>query len=104
MDWSFPHFQTGWYSCGKIGLTPKWAIHPVFHVSLIKPYLSNGSVQPPPPLDYIDDEPIFQVDCLLDQRLSKKGNRKEIQTWLNGQDTAQNIISGNHHTISWINH
>ena len=22
MDWSFPHFQAGWYSCGKIGLTP----------------------------------------------------------------------------------
>ena len=41
--------------------------------------LSNGSVQPPLPLDYIDDEPIFQVDCLLDKRLSKKGNRKETQ-------------------------
>ena len=95
----------------KLDLHPKWAIHPIFHVSLIKPYLSNGSsvlefvclpwsevcsarvtslllllllsnglVQPPPSsMDYIDDEPIFQVDCLLDKRLSKKGNRKETQ-------------------------
>ena len=64
----------------KLDLPPKWAIHPVFHVSLIKPYLSNGLVQPPPSsMDYIDDEPIFQVDCLLDKRLSKKGNRKETQ-------------------------
>ena len=64
----------------KLDLPPKWAIHPVFHVSLIKPYLSNGLVQPPPSsMDYIDDEPIFQVDCLLDKRLSKKGNHKETQ-------------------------
>ena len=63
----------------KLDLPPKWAIHPVFHVSLIKPYISNGLVQPPLPLDYIDDGPIFQVDCLLDKRLSKKGNREETQ-------------------------
>ena len=57
----------------KLDLPPKWAtIHPVFHVSLIKPYLSNGSVQSPPSMDYIDDEPISQVDCLLDKILSKK--------------------------------
>jgi hypothetical protein len=39
----------------RLSLPPKMQIHPVFHVSLLKPYLSDGRVQPPGPL-FLDEE------------------------------------------------
>jgi hypothetical protein len=32
----------------RLERNPGWRIHPVFHVSLLEPYHSNGRVQPPP--------------------------------------------------------
>ena len=56
----------------KLDLPHPWTIHPVFHVSLIKPYHANGSVQPPGPLAYIDGDPQYAVDYILNQRIVKK--------------------------------
>ena len=63
----------------KLDLPHPWTIHPVFHVSLIKPYHANGSVQPPGPLAYIDGDPQYAVDYILNQRIVKKGRKSETQ-------------------------
>ena len=56
-------------------------IHPVFHVSLLKPYIKSGAIQPPPPL--LDDEGdiVFFVETLLASRPAKRG-RKHIKEYL----------------------
>jgi hypothetical protein len=56
-------------------------LHPVFHVSLLKPYLPSGFVQPPAPI--LDDEGdiVYYVDFLLDKRTKKLG-RKTITEYL----------------------
>lgn len=52
-------------------------LHPVFHTSLLKPYLQNGKrpFLPPPPIDWLDEEPWYAVECLLDHRDRRYGRR-----------------------------
>jgi hypothetical protein len=59
----------------ELELPDDMKMHNVFHVSLIKPYRSDGSVQPPLPV-YWDDEGVsFKVDRILDHRDRKQGRR-----------------------------
>lgn len=60
----------------RLEMPPHLKMHNVFHVNLVKPYHSGGHVFPLPPLDYIDDEPVFKVETLLDTRIRKRGNRR----------------------------
>jgi hypothetical protein len=53
-------------------------IHPVFHVSLLKPYLSDGRVQPPSPI-IIDGETYYRIDRILDHRISKRGRHTSLE-------------------------
>ena len=48
-------------------------VHNVFHVSLIKPYRSDGRTQPPPPPELVDDCPEWTVEQVLDHRVVKRG-------------------------------
>ena len=50
-------------------------IHPVFHVSLLKPYRSDGRVQPPSPT-IIDGEAYFLIQGILDHRMVKQGRKR----------------------------
>ena len=64
-------------------------MHPVFHVSLLKPYRTDGSVQPPPlPLSVDETGPLFEVEAVLRYRpktkrylIQWKGYGKEHNTW-----------------------
>jgi hypothetical protein len=56
-------------------------VHPVFHASLLKPYHSNGPVQPPPPIVLEDGDILFGVERLLDSRKRRSG-RKTITEYL----------------------
>ncbi|KAJ9519372.1 hypothetical protein QJQ45_023170 [Haematococcus lacustris] len=66
----------------KLELPQQWSrFHNVFHVSLVKPYRSDGSsavpgVSSPPPEQWLDGEPVYIVERVLDHRLVNTGKRK----------------------------
>jgi len=62
----------------QIQLPMGWRIHDVFHVSLLKPYYSNGKHPPPPPALLVDGEEEFEVEEILshEPRSKTKGDNK----------------------------
>jgi transposase InsO family protein len=57
-------------------------IHPVFHVSKLKPYKAGGRVQPPPvPID-IEGELEYEVERILDKRTLKRSRRSDSVEYL----------------------
>ena len=66
----------------KLELPETARIHDVFHVSLLKPYRSDGSVQPPDP-HYIMGGEEYEVEEILTHRMRKFGRAKhETQEFL----------------------
>jgi hypothetical protein len=63
----------------KIWLPPNLKWHGVFHVSLLKPYLDNGTVQPPPLPEIIQGEVEYEVESILAHRLVGSGKRRKSQ-------------------------
>ena len=59
----------------KLELPAEWRHHPVFHVSLLKPYIGNQRYTPPGPVDWIDGEPMWKVERILDHQVKKVGKR-----------------------------
>ncbi|KAJ9525824.1 hypothetical protein QJQ45_009329 [Haematococcus lacustris] len=67
----------------KLDLPEEWSrIHNVFHMSLVKPYRTYDASDRmpghagPPPLQWLDGEPDYQVEKVVDHRLAKsQGNR-----------------------------
>ena len=58
-------------------------IHDVFHVSLLKPYKSDGTVQPPPPHYIMDGEQEYEVEEILAHRLQRGKLKQEfLIKWL----------------------
>jgi hypothetical protein len=57
----------------KLELPPSMKVHPVFHVSLLTPYKSNGAIQPPPLPIVEDDQILYIVEQVLQHRDRKYG-------------------------------
>ena len=67
----------------RLEMNPGWRIHPVFHVSLLEPYRSDGRTQPPPiPLEW-EGHLEYEVECILDHRFSdmKRQKLKYLIAW-----------------------
>lgn len=60
----------------RLKLPPSLNVHPSFHVSLLKPFLTSPlcpPAEPPPPARLVDDHPAFTVRRLLDVRRRGRG-------------------------------
>jgi len=60
----------------KLAMNPRWRVHPVFHVSLLEPYRSDGRVQPPPPPLEVEGVLEYEVEAILAHRYRGTRNRK----------------------------
>jgi hypothetical protein len=52
----------------KLALPPQWTIHPVFHASLLTPYIEmeqHGANYSRPPPDLMEDEEQYEVETIL---------------------------------------
>ena len=75
----------------KLELPESLKIHPVFHVSTLRPYTDPASVehQPPPSLPpdpiSINDHEEFEVECILDHRTHRHQSEYLVK-WLGYPD------------------
>ncbi|KAJ9504763.1 hypothetical protein QJQ45_023552, partial [Haematococcus lacustris] len=65
-------------------------LHPVFHVSLIKSYTGTDVGFMPPPVEWLDEEPVYYVERLLDHRHVHAGKAKEYLVQWEGYDADHN--------------
>ncbi|KAJ9515190.1 hypothetical protein QJQ45_002318 [Haematococcus lacustris] len=71
----------------KLTLPPAMSrIHPVFHVSLLRPYEGNFGRLPPTELGWLDDSPQYEVERIVNHRHVRAGKAKE---YLQQQDQKQ---------------
>ena len=54
-------------------------IHPVFHVSLLRPFEAGSYITPPPTPTVIDGEPEYEVERILNHRYRKIPNSKHYR-------------------------
>ncbi|KAJ9525210.1 hypothetical protein QJQ45_020747 [Haematococcus lacustris] len=52
-------------------------LHPVFHVSLLKKYSGSDVGIMPPPVEWMDETPVYYVERLLDHRYTRAGKAGE---------------------------
>ena len=61
----------------ELEMNPGWRIHPVFHVSLLEPFKSDGRIHPPPPPMELEGALEYEVEAILKHRFS---GTKRIKT------------------------
>lgn len=65
----------------KLELPIPLRVHNVFHTSLIKPYIPNGRLQPPPPTTLFEDGAVgYDVECILSHRIINRGKNKDANS------------------------
>ncbi|KAJ9515671.1 hypothetical protein QJQ45_002689 [Haematococcus lacustris] len=65
-------------------------LHPVFHVSLIKPYTGTDVGFMPPPVTWMDETPVYYVERLLDHKGVKDNKASYYLVQWEGYDSTHN--------------
>ncbi|KAJ9518063.1 hypothetical protein QJQ45_009997 [Haematococcus lacustris] len=65
-------------------------LHPVFHVSLIKPYTGTDVGFMPPPVTWMDETPVYYVERLLDHKGVKDNKASFYLVQWEGYDSTHN--------------
>ena len=73
----------------KLELPPYMTVHDVFHVSLLEPYRSDGTYQPPVPTIETDGSWRYEIEAVLDHRHVRNGHRQYLCKW-KGQGPEHN--------------
>jgi hypothetical protein len=70
----------------QLELPKEWnRMHDVFHISLVKPYQQREGdnvtpdAKPPPPIDWLDNEPLWEVESIVGHERSGTGRRQNIK-------------------------
>ena len=75
----------------KLKLPAQWRLHPVFHASLLTPFIStpeHGPSFPEPPPDIVEGEEEYEIEAILAHR--GKGQRRQyLVKWL-GYPSSEN--------------
>jgi hypothetical protein len=86
----------------KLGLPTILKLHDVFYMSLLKPYRSDGTVQPPPPALTSDCNVEWEVDILRGHcdRTRGRGTRQEYLVHWKGFDTSHDTRDPEAHLVN----
>ncbi|KAJ9520648.1 hypothetical protein QJQ45_007529 [Haematococcus lacustris] len=75
----------------KLTLPPAMSrIHPVFHVSLLRPYEGNFGRLPPTELGWLDDSPQYEAERIVNHRHVRAGKAKEYLVKWKGYEDSDN--------------
>ena len=81
-------------NAAKLQLPKTYRIHPVFHVSLLEPFLPDASFKPlPPNPEIIDGLPFYKVERILSKRSKQVGRGRKRTEYLikwEGYDDSHN--------------
>ncbi len=72
----------------RLEMPPRWKVHDVFHVSLLRKYVTRGNQGyfAAPPVAWLDEEPLYEVEKILqhaDVRTGRKVVRRFLIKWAN---------------------
>ena len=85
----------------RLQLPSSYKIHPVFHVSLLKPFKPGINSPSPLPLDpeIVDGIPFYKVETILSKRIRPGGRRRKVTEFLikwQGYDDSHNSWEPRH--------
>ena len=75
----------------RLKLPPHWRIHPVFHASLLTPYIeteAHGPNDRNPPPDIVEGEEEYEIEALVNHR--KRGKQHHFLVKWKGYDDSYN--------------
>ena len=88
----------------KLRLPTNMKVHPTFHVSLVKPWVSSADGTNPPPVSWDCGDALYEVEAILDYRRHKVGSRYIDQwkvRWAGYSEAYDQWEPAHHFTPDW---
>jgi hypothetical protein len=75
-------------NAARLKLPSEWQMHPVFHVSLMKPFKGPTPTETPEesiPID-VQNTPVYEIESILATRLGSRKQSEFLCKWVNFSD------------------